>query len=247
MEEKISLRKLKRLVERDYGWIQASSYGNVFTPLTSSFEIYKEFYSAIMNAKKSINMEFFIFQADGVGKVFADLLCKKARGGVKVNVILDFLGSYPFRDRSKLYNDMIKSGVNLRFSLSFSDVIRAIFKRRIFFRRSGVRMFFKRNHRKILIVDGEIAFTGGANIGEEYLSPNYPDKTSWHDFQFKIRGPVVNTLQFTFFRSWIGDGGFVDAKNLDIFFKKQVSLKDGIHIRVLQILLEIKTNFLSQL
>lgn len=232
MKGKVSLHKLKRILNEKYNGFRVSSDGNLFTPLISSYDIYNEFYSAINNARKSINMEFYIFQADRVGVVFTDLLCKKAKEGILVNVILDFVGSYPFKGRLVLYNKMIASGVNLRFSLRFSDMLKSVWYNKGIFRRSGVRGFFKRNHRKILVVDGEVAYTGGANIGEEYLSSSLKSN-SWRDFQFKIVGPAVNTLQFTFFRSWIREGGIIKKKNIHYFFRKQPILKKGICIKVM--------------
>jgi len=233
VEKRISFYKLKKLVSQNYGFLNSLSGGNLFTPLTSSQKIYREFYSSISNAKKSINMEFFIFQADDVGKRFADLLCKKAKEGVKVNVILDFLGAYPFKERARLYQNMIKEGVNLRFSLSFSDIIKSLLMKGKYFRRGGIRLFFRRNHRKILVIDGETAYTGGVNIGKQYFWSEESEEDVWHDFQFKVQGPAVNFFQAEFFRTWISDGGKIDIKNLHLYFKKQEFFKDGIYLNVL--------------
>jgi cardiolipin synthase len=232
-EKKISARKLNKIVSNLYGPLEAFSVGNKFLPLLTSEDIYKEFYSAISNAKKTINMEFFIFQADKTGMNFANLLCKKAKEGIKVNVILDFFGSYPNRDRSTAYKKMTDAGINLRFCLSAYDFFRSLFKREKALKRWRIKSIFKRNHRKILIVDGETAYTGGANIGKEYFWSKKTNNNSWHDFQFKINGPAVNLLQFEFFRTWKSDGGKMNLEDLDLYFKKQTVYQNGIALHIL--------------
>lgn len=224
--------KLKKFVFAKYGYFNDSSLGNIFTPLISAEKIFKEFYSVINNAEKSINMEFFIFEADKAGMAFAKLLSKKAKQGVEVNVILDFFGSYPDKKRNKMYKQMIASGVNIRFSLSILDTLRSLFNRTKYLTRSGLKLFLGRNHRKILIVDGEVAYTGGANIGRQYFWSKKNDRKYWHDFQFKISGPAVNFLQFEFFRIWLNDGGSIPIKDLDLYFRKQKNYDNGIYLNI---------------
>ena len=146
----------------------------------------KEFFSnlkkEIANAKKFINMEYFIFQFDGIGKEIADLLIEKAKEGIEVNLIIDGVNL-----ANRKLNEYFKNtGVNLH--LFFRTYI-PIFNIRLNYR----------DHRKVTIIDNRVAFVGGMNIGDEYLGKG--EIGYWRDTSVKIYGDIVSTFEKEFYFS----------------------------------------------
>ena len=138
-------------------------------------EFFPELKKEIANAKKIINMEYFIFQFDGIGKEIADLLIEKAEEGVEVNLIIDGV-NLANRKLSRYFKN---TGVNLH--LFFRTYI-PIFNIRLNYR----------NHRKVTIIDNRVAFVGGMNIGDEYLGKGKIGY--WRDTSVKIYGDVVSSF-----------------------------------------------------
>ena len=146
----------------------------------------KEFFSnlkkEIANAKKFINMEYFIFQFDGIGKEIADLLIEKAKEGIEVNLIIDGVNL-----ANRKLNEYFKNtGVNLH--LFFRTYI-PIFNIRLNYR----------DHRKVTIIDNRVAFVGGMNIGDEYLGKG--EIGYWRDTSVKIYGDIVSSFEKEFYFS----------------------------------------------
>jgi cardiolipin synthase len=144
-------------------------------------------------AKRSIHLEVFQYQADEYGWDVAKLLAEKARAGVRVRMLLDANGSSTNKDEVKKLLD--------------------------YFQQNGVQVIVKRlpldqshlDHRKVLVVDGDTAFTGGMNIGLSY-------QKDWHDQQTLIMGPAVTALQSAFLERWRAAGGSVpDAEIPDLY------------------------------
>ena len=146
----------------------------------------KEFFSnlkkEIANAKKFINMEYFIFQFDGIGKEIADLLIEKVNEGVEVNLIIDGVNLANFKLKQYFKN----TGVNLY--LFFRTYI-PLFNVRINYR----------DHRKVTIIDNRVAFVGGMNIGDEYLGKGKIGY--WRDTSVKIYGDTVSSFEKEFYFS----------------------------------------------
>ena len=146
----------------------------------------KEFFSnlkkEIANAKKFINMEYFIFQFDGIGKEIADLLIEKVNEGVEVNLIIDGVNLANFKLKQYFKN----TGVNLY--LFFRTYI-PLFNVRINYR----------DHRKVTIIDNRVAFVGGMNIGDEYLGKGKIGY--WRDTSVKIYGDIVSSFEKEFYFS----------------------------------------------
>ncbi|WP_338995620.1 cardiolipin synthase [Fusobacterium polymorphum] len=145
-------------------------------------EFFSDLKKEIANAKKFINMEYFIFQFDGIGKEIADLLIKKAREGVEVNLIIDGVNLA----NQKLSRYFKNTGVHLY--LFFRTYI-PIFNIRINYR----------DHRKVTIIDNRVAFVGGMNIGDEYLGKGKIGY--WRDTSVKIYGDIVSTFEKEFYFS----------------------------------------------
>src|SRR5262245_52667161 len=152
---------------------------------------------AIAAAKHHVHVEFFIFHGDGIGKEFLSLLAKKAREGVQVRFLYDAIGSRKLSRRD--LEELRQAGGKISQFLPIN----------LFRRRFQINM---RNHRKILVVDGEIGFVGGLNIGDEYRGMN-PRYGYWRDAHMRLQGPVVGDVQRVFAEDWdfSSDERIVDA------------------------------------
>lgn len=141
---------------------------------------------AIRSARHHVHLEYFTFQPDATGRLFLDTLVRKAREGVEVRLLYDAMGSRRLH-RWRLW-PLRKAGGKYSVFLPLSP-----WRRRI-----QINM---RNHRKILVVDGRVAFTGGLNIGDEYLGRN-PRYGFWRDTHLRLEGPAVAELQSVFVEDW---------------------------------------------
>lgn len=148
----------------------------------SSKEAWEEMYAECEKAKQSIDLEQFIFLNDEISNKFADLFVKKAGEGVKIRVLLDAAGSYPVFI-SSIPRRFKKAGIELRFFNPISP-----------WRIIRLPIWLHRDHRKLLLVDGVVAFTGGVGIGDSMAS--------WRDTQVKVTGPVVSDLEQAFHFMW---------------------------------------------
>lgn len=153
--------------------------GNRVKLLVDAAQAYPAMKQAIRDAKEYVHFLFYIWQNDAVGREFRDLLVYRAKNGVKVRVLVDSLGSSFLND--EFLDPMKKVGI------SISYVPAGIFQNR-------PTLNF-RNHRKILIVDGSVAFGGGLNIGVEYTS-------QWRDIGLRMEGPIVDQYQEVFADDW---------------------------------------------
>lgn len=161
--------------------------GNRMEVCGNEKETFKMLFSAIAEAKHEINIEFYIIEYDVVGKQFLNLLMQKALEGVKVRLIFDYVGSFHFK--RSLQRTLRKAGIEIYPFLPVH------FK--ITLRRNRVNY---RNHRKIILIDGQIGFTGGVNIAARYLVGNKLGR--WRDTFLKIEGPAVFGLLNAFLIDW---------------------------------------------
>jgi cardiolipin synthase len=141
---------------------------------------------AIRGAKQHIHMETFIFQPDATGKLFLEVLTHKAKEGVEVRLLYDAMGSIRFH--RKMLVPFLAAGGKSSVFLPLNP----------FRRRLQINM---RNHRKILVVDGQVGFVGGLNVGDEYLG-RVPRFGFWRDTHLRIDGPAVADLQRVFIEDW---------------------------------------------
>lgn len=154
--------------------------GNSVEILIDAAEAYPAMEKAIEEARDHVHFLFYIWQKDKVGERFRDLLIEKAKQGVEVRALYDSLGSWVLTTR--FLKPLKEAGGKVGAFLPMS-----------FF--SRVPTFNFRNHRKILVCDGEVGFVGGFNIGEEYTR-------NWRDLAARLRGPVVDQLQEVFADDW---------------------------------------------
>jgi len=164
--------------------------GNRLTTLLNGEQSYPAMLAAIRSARHSITLEAYIFWPGTVGTTFAEALSERARAGVATHLILDGLGS------QKLDEDLIESMRQAGVQVVKFRPIRWYTLDRV----------NHRTHRKLLIVDGRIGFTGGLGIAALYLG-HAQDKDHWRDGQFRAEGPVVGQLQAAFLDNWIETGG----------------------------------------
>ncbi len=166
-------------------------------------------YAAIESAKKNINMETYSIEADEVGRRFAGALMEKQKTGVQVNLIYDSVGSLGTpRD---FFEKLADSGVHV---LEFNPINPLVLRKEW---EAG------RDHRKLLVIDGQIAFVGGVNISSVYSSgsftrskPRAKDAQPWRDTHIRIEGPVVSEFQKFFLTTWNGQKG--EPLRSEIFF-----------------------------
>lgn len=173
---------------------------NAVEPLVDGPQTYERMLEAIAAARESINLETYIFEDGSVGLEFADELKRRARAGVAVRVLYDAVGS--LETGKTVFEDMRKAGIQVAV---FNPIDPA----------EGGNPFAAntRDHRKLLIIDHSIAFTGGINISDNYSStsdevvtPNMAAE-GWRDTHVVVKGPAVAGLERVFFENWLEAGG----------------------------------------
>lgn len=170
-----------------------ASSGNAARVLHDAAATYPEILRAIDEARDHIHVEFYIVQPDAVGTTLRDHLVRKAASGVEVRIICDAIGSAALP--SRFWDPLRAAGGHAAFfgPLSLGKLISRLRRRdRVDFR----------NHRKIVVVDGRVGFTGGINVGREYLGLD-PSIGHWRDTHVRIDGPAVLSLQQTFLQDWL--------------------------------------------
>jgi cardiolipin synthase len=144
--------------------------GNRYEVLLNGDQIFPSMLAAIRGARQTINFETYIYWSEAIGKEFADALTERARAGIKVNVLLDWIGSAKME--KNLVDEMKAAGVTV---LKFHPP-----------HWSHLSRLNNRTHRKLLIVDGKIGFTGGVGIAGQWTG-NAQDPEHWRDTHFKSR------------------------------------------------------------
>ena len=164
--------------------------GNKVDLLINGEEKFPALFEAIEAATHHINLEYYIFEPDGIGTRLIEVLERKASEGVEVRIIVDGFGSPRM---SRMVRKLNESGL---FTVVFLPVGFASLANSNY-----------RNHRKFAIIDGQVAFIGGINISDYYLNPNTRSKVYWRDTSIRIEGYAVNVLQAYFWMDWHFAGG----------------------------------------
>ena len=160
--------------------------GNAIEPLVDGAHAYPAMLEAIHQARISIAMASYIFDGDGIGEEFVRALAAAAARGVQVRVLIDDVDAR--WSSSTAVKPLRRAGVNV-----------AVFNPPLVPAR--LHALNLRNHRKILVVDGAVAFTGGINVDCRYWRPEAPDQ-AYRDLHFRLRGPVVAQLMEVFVDDW---------------------------------------------
>jgi cardiolipin synthase len=164
--------------------------------LTNARKKYNRLIDDIKKAKHYILFEYYVFRQDETGKFFIELLTEKAREGVRVYFLYDGIGAVGLTIRRKFLKPLKDAGGKVSVFLSpFS------FK-------TFSKLNF-RNHRKIVIVDGEVCYTGGINIGNEYIGEAF-NELKWYDIHTRLRGDAVHEVEEVFAKDWF----FATGENL---------------------------------
>jgi len=194
-------QELPRLYESDDGEFRRSLSsllgpplvgGNKIQTLLNGDQIFPSMLSAIRGANTTITFETYIYWSGSIGRDFAEALAERARAGVQVHVLLDWFGSLKMDEN--LLKDMEQSGIQVKR-----------FHRPHW---SKLQHLNNRTHRRLLIVDGRIGFTGGVGIADEWRGQaRNPDE--WRDSHFRVDGPVVAQMQSVFLDNWMRATGQV--------------------------------------
>ncbi len=187
---------------KDMIYALANSNSSHFTTNNSvdifpeSSDFFESLLEELKKAKHHINIQFYIFKDDEIGNKIIDILIDKAQNGVEVRLLYDVVGSRLFTDKS--IHRLKKSGVKVgAFFPAFLKII-------------NFNLNY-RNHRKIVVIDGEIGFIGGNNIGDEYLGKD-PKFGYWRDTHLKLTGDSVKDLNIRFILDW----RYTTKENLDL-------------------------------
>ena len=166
--------------------------GNKVEALQNGREIFPAMLAAIRGAQRTITFETYIYWSGDIGQAFADALSERARAGVRVHVLLDWVGSQKIKER--LLQGMRDAGVEIHLyrPLSWYHLAR----------------MNNRTHRKLLVIDGRIGFTGGVGIADKW-NGNAEDADHWRDSHYRVEGPVVAQMQATFLDNWTKVSGEV--------------------------------------
>jgi cardiolipin synthase len=179
------------------------SVGNQLIPLKNGPATFEAIFTAMETAKKFIHIQYYIFEEGDLADKFKSLLIRKQKEGVEVRFLYDALGS---RTLSNEYiNNLKEKGIEV---YSFLPMKLGRFLSSINYR----------NHRKIIIVDGVIGFTGGINVSDKYIKGD-TILGNWYDMHLQLKGDVVNSLEAVFAMDWYFASGKDDLLNIQYFFK----------------------------
>ena len=175
-------------------------FGPEFTPhpnlvqlLVDGRETFEAIFRSIASAKNYIFVQYYILRSDRLGLELKRLLITRAKAGVRVYLLYDDMGSFWLSQ--EYINDLVEAGVIVARFLPVKNLKR------------GLQINF-RNHRKLVVVDGVTAFTGGLNIGEEYAERRFRNRTKkygvgvWRDTHIQLAGPAVGQLEEVFLEDW---------------------------------------------
>ena len=166
--------------------------GNAVQALNNGKEIFPAMLADIRAATSTIHFETYIYWSGDIGRQFADALSERARAGVQVRVIIDWVGGLKMED--SLLEGMAQAGVEVHLyrPLHWYNLGR----------------LNNRTHRKLLVVDGRTGFTGGVGIADVW-DGDADDPEHWRDMHFRVTGPVVTQMQAAFVDNWIKATGAV--------------------------------------
>jgi cardiolipin synthase len=159
--------------------------GGEATLLQNGDAFFSRMLEDIRSARESVNFEVYIFDPDEIGRQFMEAFKDRARAGVEVRLLLDGFGSWRMRKRHR--QELLNAGVKVeRFRpLALRNLVR----------------IYRRTHRRAIVVDGRIAFTGGAAVAKKWAG-DAGGKHQWRDSMTRITGPLVTGLQSTFAGNW---------------------------------------------
>ena len=193
-EKKIE-QQLPRLYDSDDGEFRRSLSsllgpqiveGNQVETLLNGDQIFPSMLAAIRSAQSTITFETYIYWSGSIGREFVDALTERARAGVRVHLLLDWVGS--LKMEQALFDEMRQAGIELE---RFHEP-----------KWTNWNKLNNRTHRKLLIVDGRVGFTGGVGIADQWRG-QARNPEEWRDSHFRVEGPVVAQMQSVFLDNWM--------------------------------------------
>jgi cardiolipin synthase len=190
--------------------------GNAVRLLRDAAENYPAWLEAIGSAERTIHFESYIIHEDAAGRQFAELLAAKARAGVRVRLIYDWLGALGHASR-RFWRSLRQAGVEVRcfnpprFDSPFG--------------------WLSRDHRKVITVDGRLAFVTGLCVGQRWLGDPARGVEPWRDTGIEIRGPAVADVEQAFAQTWALAGGPIPAEELPD--RASLPVAGDMHLRVI--------------
>ena len=180
----------------EYGYFSPAFPSNQVQILINGEAFFPLLKEKLNQAKQHIHIEFYIYENDQIGNEIKDILIQKAKEGVEVRFIFDDFGSKGIR--GKFAKELKKNGVNV---FPFNRIYLIALANRLNYR----------NHRKIVVIDGETSFIGGINVSDKYSNPS-PSGLFWRDTHLMIKGEATYGLQHIFLSDW----NFCSGENLKI-------------------------------
>lgn len=203
------------------------TYYNRSVLMNDSKKIFDEMIEAMSQAEEHIHIEFFIVRDDHIGEKFKNLLMKKAEEGLEIRLMYDGLGSR--RLGRQFIKDLRKAGAEI---VAYDNVIDSIIKGKM----------NHRNHRKMVIIDGKTAFTGGINLGDEYLGRDEAIG-NWEDIGLRIEGEGAHWMQKIFLADWYYVTG---ERLLDEKYFSSVALQETLPVQMVTSGYDTHWNEISQ-
>jgi cardiolipin synthase A/B len=164
--------------------------GNRVEILADGDVFYQAMLEEIRGARETINMECYIFKKGVIGDAFIDALCERAKAGVRVTLVMDAIGSFGAFRRSA--RPLTAAGARV-----------AAYQRFTWYRLSRLN---NRTHRELLVIDGSVAFVGGAGVADWWARPT-DGKPKWRDMMARIEGPVVSSIMGVVAENWVESSG----------------------------------------
>lgn len=184
LDSKQFIRMLEGLADAEF------ADGNQVEVLTNGENYYEAELAAILKAKKSINLEAYIFQKGEVTMAFVQALTDRAKAGVKVNVVIDAVGS--FATTNRYFRGLKDAGGKIEWYHPL--------------RWNLIPRFNNRTHRELIIVDGNVGFVGGSGFADHWLKV-VKRQPPWRDTMFRVRGEAARRLQCVFAENWLEASG----------------------------------------
>lgn len=168
--------------------------------ISTGYHFFDALFRDISEAAIHIHIQFYILRDDELGNELCSLLIRKAKEGVKVRLLLDFLGSHGVKKET--IQSLKQAGIHFQYT-----------------NKPGFPYFLyrvnHRNHRKVAIIDGKIGYLGGYNVGNEYIGKD-TKLGDWRDYHLKVNGPINDELQQSFIADWnVASGENVEAPLID--------------------------------
>ena len=165
------------------------SHNNAVTLLTTGQEKFDDLFLCIQQAKKSVHLEYFNFRNDSIANALFSLLAQKVKEGVQVKALFDDFGN--MSNNRPLKKDKLEKLRRQGIEIYAFDPIRF----------PWINHVWSRDHRKIVVIDGSVAYIGGMNVADYYIHGTQK-VGEWHDMHCRIEGDEVNTLQQIFLKAW---------------------------------------------